>query len=177
MVKKIFYFFLYLCIFFLALIYFSPKEALYHFAEQQLKPFQVILSNETLKDNGFSLVIQNASLSVEKIPSATIHKTTITPLGFYNDISMKNIILSNAIKSFAPTKITDIKIQYTLFQPLFIKLNGEGAFGTFYGTLNLQTRKLHIVMQPSKIMKTKYKTTLRNLKKTKNGVYIYEQNL
>ena len=73
MVRKIFNFFIYLLFFIIAIIYFTPKIGLYYFAEQKLKPLTgVIISKEELRDNGFSLKIENANISAKGIDSAVI---------------------------------------------------------------------------------------------------------
>jgi hypothetical protein len=156
---------------------FIPKVNLYHFAETELKPFGIILSHEKARDSGLSLKIEDSSLSVKKIPSANIANIEIKLWGLYNDVSVEGVVLSNAVKSFAPTKIKTINLNYNIFNPLEITAYADGAFGIARGTLSVLERKIHIDLEPSKIMKKNYKSTLRNLKRVKGGGYVYDKNI
>jgi hypothetical protein len=154
-----------------------PKVSLYGFAQTQLKKFGIIISNEKLKDNGFSFEIKDGMLSVEKIPSANISKVEIKTFIFYNSVNIKGIILAQAVKSFAPVYIENINIHYSFINPLNIIAKAKGDFGEAQATFNLIERKLHIDLVPSKMMQKSYRSTLRNLQKTKDGGYIYEQTI
>ena len=176
MVKRLLKFFAYLLFFVVALMFFMPKVSLYHFAETQIKPFGVIFSNERVEDSGFTLKIEDTSVSMKKIPSAEIEMIEMKIWGVYNTIDIKNIVLSKAVKSFAPINIDKINVSYTILNPLNITAYAEGGFGVAKATVDIVERKLHVDMEPSKIMKKKYRQTLRNLKKTKGGGYTYDEN-
>ena len=79
--------------------------------------------------------------------------------------------------SFVPLKIADVNIKYTIFNPLFITGISHGEFGEASLNIDILKRKVRLKLIPSKIMKQKYRTTLRNLKKNADGEYIYDKNL
>ncbi|MEA3228740.1 MAG: hypothetical protein U9P38_06695 [Campylobacterota bacterium] len=177
MVRKIFNFFIYLLFFIAVLIYFAPKIGLYYLAEQQIKPFGVIISQEEIKDNGFALSLQNANISLKGVDTANIGYTDLKLLVLYNSLNIQKIELSSMADSFAPLNIDSITITHSIINPLFITGEAKGGFGE--GTLNIDILKRVVTIKliPSKNMKQKYKSTLRNLKKNSDGEYIYEKNL
>ncbi len=182
MVRKIFNFFIYLLFFIIAIIYFTPKIGLYYFAEQKLKPLSgVIISKEELRDNGFSLEIENANISAKGIDSAVIKSINIKLFGIYNSVSVQEIKLTSVADAFVPLNIDTLHIKYTVLNPLVITGDAKGGFGEASLELSLDPdtlkRHLKIILSPSKNMKQNYKRTLRNLKKNKEGVYIYEKNI
>lgn len=177
MVKKLTLFLAYAAIFILALIAFMPKESVYFFAEQKLKEFDIVISDETSKDKLFSFEIDNAVLFAQNIEAAKIFKTDVTLLGVYNSIEAKQIALASIVETFLPSNIEELKIVYTLVNPLEVSLWAQGDFGELKGVLSLLDQKILVTLKPSKIMLSKYKTTLKEFKKQANGEYIYAQTL
>jgi len=175
MVKRILKFFAYIAFFILALIYFTPKVSLYYYAEQLLKPFDVIVSSEVLEDNGLSLNINDGVVAVKSIESATVKELNIKLLGFYNSVDVKDIELSSVAKSFIPLKIKSVEIRHSIFNPIVVDVDSIGEFGEANVKINLLERTLHLVLHPSSLMLKRYKSTLRNLKKSENGEYIYDK--
>jgi len=177
MVKKIAKFLGYLVFFIAMIFYFLPKVSLYHLAEVQLKHFGVVISNENVTDNGFSFDISNADIYLKNIKTASILDMELSSYIVYNSISLENIKLAKAVKSFAPRDIKNINISYTVFNPLNISINGAGGFGEFSASISLVKHKIHLDLTPSKLMQKEYRSTLRNFKKSKDGGYIYEKTI
>jgi hypothetical protein len=177
MVGGFFKFLFYIVFFVASLIYFIPKVSLYYLLEKELKPMGVVVSSEELNDKGFSLEIKDASLNVKSIESANVSEVGITLLGIYNDIDVKDIKLTSAASSFLPINIESVNINHNIFNPLFVLADAKGEFGSVKASFDILQRRLFVILTPSKVMKNKYRTTLKNLKKTKEGVYTYEQNL
>jgi len=175
MVKKIAIFFGYISFFILALIYFTPKISLYYFAEQELKVFDVVVNGESLKDNGFSLKVDNAVVNIKSIESAKIQTLDINIFGLLNSVNISNIELSSTAKAFIPLKIESVKINHNLFDPVHINAQVLGEFGEANVVVDILQRVVNITLSPSKLMQSKYKSTLRNLKKSENGEFIYEK--
>lgn len=175
MVKKLTVLFAYLSFFMLSLMYFTPKVSIYYFLESELKPYDVIISSETLEDNGFSLNVQNALIYVKSIESAEIKDLDVTIFGLYNSIALKDIKLSSTVGSFVPLNVRDVNVAYHLFNPLNVTANAIGEFGEAEVFLNLAERSLHVVLKPSDLMKKSYGNTLRNLKKSENGEFTYDK--
>ncbi len=175
MVKKLALFFAYLSFFMLALMYFTPKVSIYYFLETQLKPYDVIISSESVQDSGLTLSIEDGVVFVKSIDSAKIKNVDITILGLYNALSVSEIELSSVAASFVPLKIAQVDIIYSVIDPLNITANAVGEFGEVQAIANLLERIVHVKLVPSALMKKDYKHTLKNLKKSENGEFVYDK--
>ena len=153
-----------------------PKINLYYKLEEILKKEHIVLSNEILSDKIFALNIKNATLYYNGINVANISESALLSLLFYNRLTIKDIRLNKTLKIFFPEKIDKIVTTYSILDPINIELFSKGKFGEAYGTFNLKTRKLHIVLTPSADMKRKHANTL-SMMKSKNGQYIYDKAL
>ncbi len=175
MVKKLALFFAYLSFFMLALMYFTPKVSIYYFFETQLKPYDIIISSESVQDSGLTLSIEDGVVFVKSIDSAKIKSVDVTILGVYNALSVTEIELSSVAESFVPLKIAQVDAVYSVIDPLNITANAVGEFGEVEAVVNLLERTLHVKLIPSALMKKDYRHTLRNLKKSENGEFVYDK--
>ena len=173
---KIKKFIAYLIFFILALMFFTPKISIYYFLENELKKYDLIISNEELSDSGFNLSITDAIVSVKSIESANISKINVKIYGIYNSVILQDILLSSTASAFIPLNIQKADISYTIFGPLNIKAHFTGEFGAADAKINILDRTLHLELIPSKIMLQDYSSTLDNLSKSENGEYIYDTN-
>ena len=173
MVKKLMKFLAYLLFFVVALAMFMPKSSFYFLLEENLKKFNVVVSNEELSSDIFSLYIHNLELTTKGIDSALIKEADVTLLVFYNHLALRDIQLSSIIEAYAPSKVKNLDVKYSVINPLEVELEASGEFGKVYGTFNIQTRSLELSLKPSKKMLREYKKTMRFLKKSENGEYIY----
>ncbi len=176
MVKKFFKSVLYFLFFIVSLMYLTPKVNIYYLLEQKLKPFGVIVSKEDLEDTGYNLNIENLHVSYKEIKSLKISKMECNIFAFYNSINIKDIELAKALSSFLPRKIKDVKISYSIVNPLNIFASAKGEFGDLEAEFNLSEFRLHLNLKPSKLMLHSYENTLNNMKKTQNGDYTYDQS-
>ncbi|MDA3947244.1 MAG: hypothetical protein PF439_11265 [Helicobacteraceae bacterium] len=172
--KKIALFFFYTLLFFGALLFFTPKESLYYYAEEQLKPVDVVIAYEEVIDHGFSLELRHAQLYVQKIKSAEIGSASFTLFGLYNAVSIDSVVLDKTFEAFFPPLIQHIDIVQSLVAPLDLTAEAVGDFGEAEATVHLLDRSVDVIVKPSKLMLSRYKSTLRQLKKSKEGDYSYE---
>ncbi len=170
---KILKFLAYVLFFILALIYFMPKASIYYLVEKKLQENKIILSHESVIDNGFSLKLKNADISYNSIESATVKEIDIKMLIFYNSFSVENIELSSIASSFVPLRIKSLDVKYTVLNPLNIVAKASGEFGEANANLNILDKNITILLTPSKQMLQKYKTTLSNFSKNQSGEYEY----
>jgi len=173
MVKKLMKFFAYLLFFIFALAMFMPKSSFYFLAEENLKKFDVVISNERLHSDILSLHIENLDITTKGIDSALVKEADVTLLLFYNHLALKEIKLSSIIEAYAPSKIESLDIKYTIVNPLVVEIESVGEFGTLWGSFNIKDRNLTLSLKPSKKMLRNYKKTMRMLKKSENGEYVY----
>jgi len=165
----------YVMFFILALIYFMPKESVYYYLEKELQKQKIILSDEEIIDNGFSLQLNNTKLSYDSIESANVENINIKIFLVYNSLSVSNVRLLDVASSFVPLHVDTINIKYTIFNPLNIVAESNGEFGQASAEVNILDRNISMVLKPSLLMLKKYRATLRNLKKNKAGEYKYEK--
>jgi len=175
MVMKISKFSAYAFVFLLSLMYLTPKINLYYFLENKLSEKSVVIDNEDIYDHGFSLSIHHASINVKSIESAQIQDINVKVLGIYNSVSLKNITLASVAANMIPTNIQEVYASYSIFDPFHLNASAAGDFGDATLSLGLLDGVLHIDLNPSKKMKSSYRQTLRNLKKSKEGVYTYDK--
>lgn len=174
---KISRFLAYSLFFILSLMYFTPKASAYYFLEQQLKDYSVVISKEDIIDSGLSLNISDASISYKSIESANVSNMDVSLFVVYNTIHVKDITISSVAKTFMPLHVKNLDIKYSIFNPLNIVATCSGEFGEADATISIVNRVLHLTLKPSKVMLSKYKNTLKNLKKSENGEYVYEKNI
>ena len=175
MVVKLSKIFGYVVFFLLALMYFSPKVNLYYFLEKKLSEKSVIIDDEQVVDNGFSLSIKNAKINIKSIQSATVQEVNVKVFGLYNAVSLENIKLSSVAASMIPTDVASVNIRYTIFNPLNITADAVGGFGEAEITFSILDMALHLDLIPSKKMLSSHRSTLRSLKKSKEGDYSYDK--
>lgn len=175
MVNKFLFFLIYSIVFILATIYFSPKESLYFTLEKTFKSNGIIISDETIKDNGFSLNMNNAKLYLKTIESADIKSMKLSSFVLYNSLNISDIKLSSLYKSYMPLHINNINLTYTIFNPLNINIQANGEFGESESSFNLSDLVLHVKLIPSQLMLRKYKQSLKDYTKNENGEFTYDK--
>ena len=176
MIKKFFKFILYLIFFFAMILLFLPKENLYYKAEELLQPLKIVIAHEKVNDKGFSLAIEGADIyAMDGIKVAHVQELELSIFLLLNKIDVENIELTSVASKFVPTHIDRVNIVYSVMDPLIIHAVAVGDFGEADATINLKERLLHAELLPSKLLKTRFKSTMRMLKKSKEGAYTYEQ--
>lgn len=163
------------CFFIAAVVLFLPKKNLYYFAEEELAKFKTVIAHEQVNEGLFSLNLKHADVYVEGIRVAKVMEASLAVYIVHNALEAHRIRLSGMAKNFLPTRIETLKVSYDLWDPFEIRLMAKGEFGEAEGNYLLKTRKLTVVLHPSKMMRNSYKNLLRQMKKKKNGEYAYEQ--
>lgn len=159
--------------FLFSIIIFLPKEGIYNLLEHKLSEKNIVISNETRKDNLISLDLSNMILFYDEINSATIQSTKIKIFLFSNEIKLNNIKVSNAFRNFVPEKIENAVLEYSILDIKNINIKAEGKFGLFEGKYNIFEKSLTGELKPSSLMKSKYRIFLNNFNFVE-GKYKYE---
>lgn len=170
-------FFAYFAFFMLVLYATFPKVNLFYKAQELLGAYKVEIIAHKLNEKLFSLQLEDFSVVMEGVQTAHVKKADIMLLGFYNSIDIQNIVLSGIVKNFAPPKVASAHIEYSILAPLKVTGNVVGDFGEVELSYLLKEKKLVLQLHPSKLMLTRYASTLQAFKKLKNGVYFYETSL
>ncbi len=171
--KFIFKIILYIVIFFTAVLIFLPKEGFYNLLEKELAKQNIIISNEIRDEKLFSLEIKNMNIFYDGINGATVKSIKIKTFLLSSKIDIKDLKISDSFKNILPTKINNIKISHSVLSFDKVDIVSSGDFGEFIGKYLIFENKIIGELIPSNIMKSRYKSILRELK-IKDGKYTYE---
>lgn len=163
--------------FVLALMYLMPKAGIYYFLEEQIKPYSVVINNESVKESGLGLEITDATVFVQSIDSAQIGSIEVNLFALFNTIDINDIALSSVAAAVMPVHIQEVHIRYSILNPLKITIYGEGEMGIFHAAFSPLDRVLNVNLKPSDLMLKNYKNSLLNLKKSEKGEYVYEKTI
>jgi hypothetical protein len=159
-------------LFILLMWLFAPKQELYYLLEQKLKEKDIIISNETVVDTWFGVNIQNADIYVKGIKMANVADLQLNVFFFYDTLEVENINIDEALQAMAPKSIDELKVKYSVIDPLHVTIDGLGSFGTASGVVDLKEKMVHIDFPVAKDIQTIKKF----LKKDKTGGWYYETN-
>ena len=146
---------------------FAPKQELYYLLEQKLKEKNIIISNETVTDTWFGLNIKNADIYAKGVKMANIADAQLNIFFFYNTLNIENIKIE-----VSPQVVNELKVKYSVVDPLHISIAGLGSFGTASGAVALKESLVHIDFPVAKDIDMIKKF----LKKDKAGGWYYETN-
>ena len=174
---KIAKFFGYVIFFFFALALFAPKEGVYFLLEKELSKYDVVITDEQVREESVSLHLEGLNVWAKGVESMNIESADVTLLLLYNKIELQNIALADILKSYVPTKIETLQAHYSILDPLHVKADALGEFGEASVSFDVLDRSLTLKLKPSKQMLQGYKSTMRMLKKDENGEYSYAKTL
>jgi len=148
----------------------SPKQELYYLLEKELKKSDVIIANETIQDTWYGVKILNADVYFKGTKMAEFSDFELNFFFLYNTLRVHNIDVNKAFHRDAPKHIESIDIEYSVIDPLRIKLNATGSFGVMEGKVMLDERKIEILLPVAKDIEPLRKF----LKKDTTGEWQYE---
>jgi len=152
-----------------------PKISTYYLLEHEILKYKIMLSNEELHDNGFSLDIENFDIYYNEIESASVETLNVKIFALYNSIHVENLVLSSLASSFFPTKIENLHISYSIFNPLNIFAKADGEFGNAKANFYILDKNVSVSVMPSNLMLKEYKPTLQKMTKQEDGGYRYDK--
>jgi hypothetical protein len=171
--KRILKLFLYLFAFIVFFIIFLPKESFYNLLEKELEKNQIVVSNETKKEEIFSFSVLNADIFYQGINMAKVDDITFKTYLFQTKVDIKNINFLDTLSSFAPTPISEVILEHSVLDINRINIKSSGTFGELNGKINILKREVKIELNASTLMKNSYGNLLRYMK-FENERYIYE---
>jgi hypothetical protein len=166
-----------LVIFIYSLIYFLPKENIYYFALEKLENNKVSINTQNIKDDKFSLKLNNLIIFYNNIQALKISSMNFNIFLFNNNIQVSNIELDDMLKQFLPSKIKTLEINYSIFNPLFVTINADLIQAKAYGNVDISRKTIILNIKPSKKFLRMYSKLLKNMKKQTNGEYRIEYKL
>jgi len=163
---------LFISIFWIALIFTMPKEAMWFKFEKLIYQKEAVIDKEVIDSNIIFLNLADGEIIFSGMNIANFETANILPLLFYNSISIKNIRVGKDMQQFKELSMDNLKIEYSVIHPVKIMLSADGEFGTLKGRINLQENKVDILIFPKDKFK-KVKFIMKHFKKHENGGYVY----
>jgi hypothetical protein len=163
-------------LFFYIVILFLPKENFYFFLEHKLFKDNIVLSNESLKDVGGILQINDVFVTSAGDEIAQIDEITILPFILYNEVDVKNLHLAKRFEGALPSKIDEASFKATLFYPIKIWIKLKGDFGDIDGSYNVYSKTVRLVLKPQENFKQKYPLIYAKFQNI-DGELVYESSL
>ena len=177
MIKSFIKYILVFMVFLGSLLVFLPKENLYFFLLDKIKQEKIVVKNEKIQDDYYSFKLFNTNIFYQGVNGVKIENFNIQTYLFSSKIEIYNIVLDDIAKQFLPPRIKSVQISHSVLDPLVVHIKANLIQAKAYGTLNLKTRKVLLIVNPSKQFLKSYKRLLRKMKKMKNGEYQIEYNL
>lgn len=171
-IKKIFKFLLYLSVFLSFFMVFFPVKNLYFLMENKLNEKNIIINEESLKENLYSFKIEKSSLYLNKDMKASINKSELKYFLFYNQLNLRDIRIDKSFWYLYPMHVDFIKCDFSILDPLNIHISSSGEFGELKGKVNLLKQEMSFSLKPSNGMKNSSRMLLVKIKEDK-GVYSY----
>jgi len=109
----------------LSIIIFSPKRELYYLLEDKLKENSIVLYEESIDNNLFTLTVKDAKVSVNGLKLGTIGELDITSFLFYSIVTIYDVSLSSTAQAVAPFKTLNIKISHNIFSPTTLNVTAK----------------------------------------------------
>jgi hypothetical protein len=159
---------------YISVIVFMPKEQILYTALNIVKKYKVGVTFKDHKDRWFYQSIQKMTISYDKGVLANATNIKITPLIFYNRLSISDLKASGSFKSLFSYSATSTVISYSIINPLRVKIFSNGDFGEVNGFYEVTTSKIKLMLTPSKDFESSQFIT--NFTKSDKG-YIYESTI
>lgn len=149
-------------------LYFMPKKEIYYALEKELEKSEIVLNEESIEENIFSLNLKNIVVYAKGIKVANIENIDVSTTLFSSKITIKNASLDETLPINESIKIANIK--HSIFSLTSLNIEANGSFGKANGIL--ENRVLRVDFNDSK----KVVNLKKQLKKDDKGWY-YETSL
>ncbi|MEF3192523.1 MAG: hypothetical protein K6347_08295 [Campylobacterales bacterium] len=159
--------------FYVAALFFLPKEGLYYTLEEEMNRSRIVLSQERLSHSWGILRVHDALLYIEDLAVGKIGQINVYLFGPVNRVVVTDMEVLGDLLTLVPGEIDSIELSHTLWSPLTLNIQGIGDFGTIHGTIDLMEKKIVLLLEPSALAMTRYRPLLMKFKRTKEGL-VYE---
>jgi len=159
---------------------FLPKENLYYFGLEQLKSQKVELTQKSVVDTNFGLLLDKIGVKYEGIDISNIDKINFSTYLFTSSLNIDRVKVDSSFNKFAPENIRFINVTHSIIDPTNLIIKSEFKLGKCDGYVNLINRTVKLNLVVSNKFKTKYRYIVKLLKKdiskksTKEEYYNYE---
>lgn len=157
----------------LSLIIFMPKKEFYFAMEKRVLKSEIIISDEKIEDNLFSLDIKKGNIYYQDVKSASFDKIAIKPYLLYNRVIIRNFKPDTGFSDIIPVSFYKATLIYTPFLFDKIDISMKGNFGEAEGYFDILEKRLKLYIKPKEKSKA-FSLLKRFIKKTEEG-WIYEK--
>jgi hypothetical protein len=165
--------FVYLAVALAAFVLFAPKKELYYLLEKRLEKSHVVLTDETVRETPFGLILEHPKILLNGAELADVNRTELTATLFYNTLKIQGFRPATGMEKIVPVSLKEGMAVHSLIHPTRIDLNLRGSFGTAVGSLELlPPRTLHLEITEEGDLEA-----LRPYLKKVKGRWIYETRL
>jgi hypothetical protein len=149
-----------------------PKANLYYGLENELKKYEIIISDETIIEKNFGIELIDGKIYAQDIESLSFKKLDFDFKIYRNTLDIKSISPTGAFKSMMPD-ILYLTLNHSIFNPTIIHLKSMSSEWSVHGYIDIDNRTLKVVLVPKKSFKKR--DFINMMKKNKNGNYEYDQ--
>lgn len=140
----------FIVLFIIAGILLAPKLYLWQHMVYFAKTYHILFTVEKKEESRTALYVNNVSIEYKNLKVMEATEAEIILYGIYNEIQIHDSILP-----LLGLDIQKMKVVYTIYNPLHVKIFTEGKFGVIDGTYTLVNNKLLFELKPSKIITSK----------------------
>jgi len=123
------------------LLLFMPKEEMYYKLEKILSEQDIKLNEKSIESGLFSLTIKDVTVYGKGIALAHVDQIDFFTLLVYNTLQIENIVTDEVLHSKVPSKIQEVKLEYTAWMPKSVKIDTNGSFGYAVKKLHKKLRR------------------------------------
>lgn len=169
----IFRWILYVILFIYSLWFFLPKEYIYFKGEEFLQKQNIVINEEEIKDENLGLDFKGLEVYFDSLKLVNIDNLNINSKLYRSNIRLINLEFDESLKDMVQGGISKLNIEHSIFNPMFVTLNGKSSLGEIEGKIDLVNRTILVEL----ILNNNGKKQIRNLGKffkLKDGRYLYE---
>ena len=93
-----------------------PKDKLYFWLEHQLKPYHIVINENSIHETLSGIKLQNVNVFYQNISISDIDYIQISLLGLYNNLTLKNIHINKTLDKYFSSEPFTINLKHSLFK-------------------------------------------------------------
>lgn len=159
--------------FIIALLVFLPKENIFYTLQNRASEKNMSFNYDKVKENPLLLSLEGGTAFYEELPLASFRTLEVHSYGVMNTLVAEKITLTPDFSELFPEVIESVIVKQRLWRPDNIVIEMSGDFGVAKGEYSLFHRRLHLVIEPSRIL-FRFPALMNKLKKNENGEWVYE---
>ncbi len=162
------------------LIVFLPKENIYYFILENIKKDKIELTQNSIQDKYLKFIVDDIKINYEGVEVSQVGSFDLDLFIYRTAINLDKIKVDESFNKFVPSKIDNLSLTHTIFNPLYIDIDAKFKLGSCVGEIDLLNRIVSLNIIVAKGFKTRYRYMVNQLKlskersNNKEDVYTYE---